>query len=122
MTITFIIPTIGRNSLKNSILSIQNQTNSNWKIIVVFDGIQSTVEENEKMKTICIDKTGIDHPGQHGRAGKVRNAAFDYVSTELIAFLDDDDIITPDYVEFTTNEFHNNPCVDIVINSLKKPN
>ncbi len=41
--ITFIIPTIGRKTLINSIESIINQTITDWKIIVIFDGIKSNI-------------------------------------------------------------------------------
>ena len=40
--ITFIIPTIGRETLNHSINSIINQTNKNWKCIIVFDGVKTT--------------------------------------------------------------------------------
>jgi glycosyltransferase involved in cell wall biosynthesis len=43
-SITFIIPTIGRNTLEKAIQSIEKQTNNNWKIIIIFDGIQSTLK------------------------------------------------------------------------------
>ena len=35
--ITFIIPTIGRESLKNTLLSLQNQNIENWSAIIIFD-------------------------------------------------------------------------------------
>ena len=57
--ITFIIPTIGRNTLINSIKSIENQTNSNWQIIIIFDGIKSNIEiSNPKIKILEIEKKG----------------------------------------------------------------
>ena len=39
-SITFIIPTIGRNTLEKAIQSIENQSINEWKIIVIFDGIK----------------------------------------------------------------------------------
>ena len=38
--ITFIIPTIGRDTLLNSINSLFNQTIKEWKAIIIFDGIK----------------------------------------------------------------------------------
>lgn len=41
--VTFIIPTIGRDTLSKTIDSLINQTNPNWKAIIVFDGIPSNI-------------------------------------------------------------------------------
>ena len=38
--ITFIIPTIGRDTLSNTIKSLEEQTNQNWNAIIIFDGIK----------------------------------------------------------------------------------
>ena len=45
--ITFIIPTIGRQTLPRTIQSLKNLQNSNWKAIVIFDAILSRLEEFE---------------------------------------------------------------------------
>ena len=37
--ITFIIPTIGRLSLNDTINSLINLENKNWKALIIFDGI-----------------------------------------------------------------------------------
>ena len=44
--ITFIIPSIGRNSLLNTINSLKNQNNNNWKAIIIFDGCKNILDEN----------------------------------------------------------------------------
>ena len=38
--ITFIIPTIGRLSLNDTINSLINLENKNWKALIIFDGIK----------------------------------------------------------------------------------
>lgn len=45
--ITFIIPTIGRETLGLSISSLLKQDTQNWKAIIVFDGIEPNIK--------CID-------------------------------------------------------------------
>ena len=45
--ITFIVPTIGRISLNNSIKSLLNQTIENWNAIIIFDGIKCNIENND---------------------------------------------------------------------------
>ena len=41
--ITFIIPTIGRETLKNTLISLQNQTIENWNAIIIFDGCNQNI-------------------------------------------------------------------------------
>ena len=38
--VTFIIPTIGRDSLQMAINSLYQQTIWDWKAIIIFDGIE----------------------------------------------------------------------------------
>jgi glycosyltransferase involved in cell wall biosynthesis len=112
--ITFIIPTIGRNTLINSINSLKNQTIQNWNAIIIFDGINSNIniDDNRIMILEC-EKKGINI----NSAGEVRNYGMNYVKSKYIAFLDDDDIIENDYIETFYNEikFYNNLDLDVVI-------
>jgi glycosyltransferase involved in cell wall biosynthesis len=115
MSVTFVIPTIGRNTLEHSINSIINQTNDNWKIIVVFDGIKpnlpSHFSSHSNINIFEIKKTGQDV----NSAGNVRNYGMAQVNTEYIAFLDDDDTIDIDYVEVFFQEIANYPNTDCLI-------
>ena len=99
--ITFIIPTIGRETLNNSIDSILNQTNKNWKCIIVFDGVKNNFDINHKNIEIYeIEKT----KGVINQASDVRNYGIQKANSNWIAFLDDDDTIADDYVEIFYNE------------------
>jgi glycosyltransferase involved in cell wall biosynthesis len=114
--ITFIIPTIGRESLNNSIKSLLNQTIKNWKAIIIFDGIKSNIDINdERIKIIEIDKIGKDF----NSAGEVRNYGMKLVETKWIAFLDDDDIIAHDYIDFFYKELYINDKLDVLIYRMK---
>jgi glycosyltransferase involved in cell wall biosynthesis len=94
--VTFIIPTIGRKSLIDSIKSIQNQSLNNWEIIIIFDGVESNIIiDDDRIKIIEIEKKGINK----NSAGLVRNEGMKYVNTKWIAFLDDDDFLKNDYIE-----------------------
>jgi glycosyltransferase involved in cell wall biosynthesis len=49
--LTFIIPTIGRDTLHRTIESLEKQANNNWNAIVIFDGCNPTIEtKNDKIK------------------------------------------------------------------------
>jgi glycosyltransferase involved in cell wall biosynthesis len=116
--ITFIIPTIGRESLKDSIKSLQNQTCKNWNAIIIFDGVKCNIENNDKrIKIIEIRKVGLGA----NSAGLVRNHGISMVYTKWVAFLDDDDTISPDYIELFYNDIekYNNIDLDVIIFRMK---
>ena len=101
--ITFIIPSIGRNSLLNTIDSLKNQNNNNWKAIIIFDGCKSILNENYINNQISfheIEKTNC----VINQASDVRNYALQFVESNWIAFLDDDDTISNDYVDYFLNQ------------------
>lgn len=124
--ITFIVPTIGRKTLDRSIGSILNQTNPNWKCTIVFDGIpiiekinykdeEYSLVDDTRFKFIRIDKTGNLNDSSYksgGQAGLVRNAGILASKSKWIAFLDDDDTISANYVELLRKKYNN---YDVVI-------
>jgi glycosyltransferase involved in cell wall biosynthesis len=92
--ITFIIPTIGRPTLVRTLESIQQNTDDDWNAIVMFDGIEPTLEsEDPRIRIMSMEKIG-----KLNYAGRVRNQAICFAETEWIGFVDDDDIIKPTYV------------------------
>lgn len=106
--ITFIIPTINRDSLSSAINSIKNQTSSNWKIIVAGDGFvpMELKQENADNRILFIASP------RKQSAGEVRNWASKFVMTEWVGFLDDDDELYPEYVS-KWNELKN--LSDVII-------
>jgi glycosyltransferase involved in cell wall biosynthesis len=110
--VTFIIPTIGRDTLRRTIQSLEKQTNDNWKAIIIFDSCSPTVELNsEKIQIIQIQKKG---EGSNS-AGNVRNEGIKLATTEWIAFVDDDDTIASNYVETLYNEIQEFNNIDVII-------
>jgi len=113
--ITFIIPSIGRPTLKRTLLSLQKLNVKEWKAIVVFDGVEKCEHiVDERISYTRIEKTGILN-----HAGKVRNYGIQMASTSWIGFVDDDDTLTEDYLD----EFHHlsnkyNP--DVIVFRMKK--
>jgi len=133
--ITFIIPTVGRDTLKNTIDSLFNQTCAEWKAIIIFDGVKPILSKNaednqtqnlsatiERSKTMpeniqhygtIDDRFQILHTEKMERqqgfnsAGYVRNYGIRFVTTEWIAFVDDDDTIKSTYIETFLSEMSN---------------
>jgi glycosyltransferase involved in cell wall biosynthesis len=99
--VTFIIPSIGRDTLKTTICSLINQTNPNWKAIIIFDGISPTeIIDDNRITVVQCSKLG---EGQNS-AGLVRNYGILLAETEWIAFVDDDDVIKSTYIDIFLNE------------------
>jgi len=96
--ITFIIPSINRESLKRAINSLINQTNNNWRAIIIYDGVDVTEFDDDRVIIKKIKKLGDNSP-THGISGLVRNEGIKLVKTEWIGFLDDDDSLHKDYVK-----------------------
>jgi len=99
--ITFIIPTIGRPTLVNTVACLLNQTNPNWKAIIIFDGIEPTISDlDNRIQIIRSPKLGTGY----NSAGHVRNFGILNATTEWVAFVDDDDGLKTSYVEVFLNE------------------
>ena len=107
---TFIIPTIGRDSLKFAIESALTQDNTH--IVVVNDNINPRdVIEDARI-------TYIQNKYSSGSAGSVRNCGIEYalsnIQTEYISFLDDDDYITNNFTDILKLY----PTYDLLIHSI----
>lgn len=100
--ITFIIPTIGRSTLTKSIESLKKLNFKNWRAVVVFDGIEPNIKEyDNRIKIVKLNKK----VGQgRNSAGNVRNYGYNFVNTEWVGFLDDDDTLNPYYIDYLYND------------------
>ena len=123
--ITFIIPTIGRDTLARAIDSVMEQkitvNNNIWKIIIIFDGIEPNLKGDKYINHPQITIKSCPKMGLGvNSAGLVRNWGMNYVETEWTAFLDDDDIISPDYIERFMDEMKEmNGDLDVLIFRMK---
>jgi len=104
--ITFIIPTIGRPSLNDTVNSILSQTCQEWYVVIVFDGIEPNFEIHDDRIQIVqfAGEISESHKSNEHRAGCVRNYGVQFVTTEWIAFVDDDDTLRQNYVEVFLEE------------------
>lgn len=102
--ITFIIPSINRPTIENTIQSLLNQTNPNWECFVLYDGVIGKEFDDPRVKTFNLEKLGRKGE-RHGNAGLVRNEGIKMCKTEWIGFLDDDDTINPDYVKTLVDKY-----------------
>lgn len=108
--ITFLIPSIGRETLLRTIDSLYKQTNNSWECYVGFDGIRESdinfnLPKDERINyRFYQEKSGVVNTNKFGHscAGHVRNKLIDETirgKSKWIGFVDDDDSLTEDYVE-----------------------
>lgn len=114
VTVSFIVPSIGRTTLSDTLQTLQSMTvvpSVEWEALVVFDGVSRTIDEQQQIKVMEIDKCGQGH----NSAGLVRNAGIQQCTSDWVAFVDDDDRVTPDYLVRFKEEWTNHPEADVIL-------
>ena len=125
--VTFIIPTIGRDSLLRALESLFKQTVWDGKAIVIFDGIEPTITvADPRVTLITCEKKGITDVTVSGDqrnngAGNVRNYGIKKCNTEWVAFLDDDDTLAHTYIETFYNELNVTYNPSVVLFRMRHP-
>lgn len=96
--LNIIIPTIGRSSLMDAVMSLSAQTHPDWRAFVVGDGMMPNMEWDD-------GRISIHRAPNFKNASLVRNYALRFIpsafgqSDDWVGFLDDDDILCDQYVE-----------------------
>jgi len=117
--VTFIVPSKGRDTIARSLESLVNQTDHRWEAIVVFDG--GVQQEPPKSSTLSymsdprIRNYSMPQMGEQNFAALPRNFGMGKASSEWLAFVDDDDVLSCDYVARLWEESRLNPLVETVI-------
>lgn len=128
--VTFCIPTIWRDSLQDALDSLEDQTHDDWQCVVIGDGNGDWEGEPAYLKNRREHwrDDGRIHFGwvaRTGSAGLTRNMAIRVARLEFpsqwIAFLDDDDAVSPFYVENLRN-YHDALEPDVVVSRMFHPN
>jgi len=89
--ISIILPTYNRADLIiETIESIQQQTYSNWELIIIDDGSDDNTEE--VIAQIKDERIQFYKAGRIGIVGKIKNTGIAKANGELIAFIDSDDL------------------------------
>ena len=114
MKVLFIIPSVNRPTLQDTLKSLLMQTCCQWSALVLLDGMSQTMFDeisrdtkrwisDERIEYKCISKRGKGI----NQAGEVRNVGLDMVQkrdAKWVAFVDDDDTLSPHYVHSLVSE------------------
>jgi glycoprotein-N-acetylgalactosamine 3-beta-galactosyltransferase len=127
--ISFIIPsTLRRATLNRTIESLQKQSRSNWEAIVGVDLAISNLTEKQvasaslsfkqdrRVRYVPITFGSTNRGGEDNRAGEVRNQIIrNYATAKWVAFVDDDDTLSPDYIEHWETGRQHDQSADVII-------
>lgn len=115
--VSFITPTLGRQSLKRMIQSLLNLKDWNWRSYIIFDGIDpiNITGLNPDIDYLKDNNFIVSKVDKLGHAGLVRNTVLNKIDTEWIAFVDDDDSLKESYINSLRYYQSNNSDKDIII-------
>jgi glycosyltransferase involved in cell wall biosynthesis len=111
--VTVVLPTHNRPALlAEAVASVYAQTFTDWELIVVDDAsnppVSLAIHSEQRSKVRC-----LRHPqSQGGAAGK--NTGIAAARGEIFAFLDDDDLYDPHYLERALAILDKHPQVDVL--------
>lgn len=104
---TFIIPTIGRPTLNRA---VRSALETSARVLVVADDRNIQLETHPSLSIVYT-------PTPLRSGGLSRNYGVKLAETPWVSFLDDDDAVTPDYVE----RLEECPSCDVVIFRMQHP-
>jgi hypothetical protein len=132
--VTFIIPSKNRETLYNTLVALQEQTDDDWSACIVFhqnwDGGVELSDDDIPRKTFLLMATDrrIDWYYLHVNSssfennknggGYFRNKGVELSSntqSKWIALVDDDDIVSPNYVQYLKEESTQSPDQEVII-------
>lgn len=108
--VSVIIPTHNRPILLvEALTSLLAQTFTDWEALIVDDASTTPVTIDEGDKRIRV----LHHSSSQGGAA-AKNTGIKGASAEILAFLDDDDLYAPQYLERALGILDRNPNLDVV--------
>jgi glycosyltransferase involved in cell wall biosynthesis len=109
--VSIVIPAYNADrTILETIESVQNQTFTDFEIIVINDG--STDRTLEVLQSISDDRLKI-FTYENGGVSTARNRGIAHAVGEFIAFLDSDDLWTPDKLELQYAALKHNPTAGV---------
>lgn len=114
---TFVIPTIGRDTLRRTLQSVIDQTDPDWNAIVVADGLTADWTP-PWMHTRILHAHTLKRLGVNNHGGMARNHALSNYVGAWVAFVDDDDRVDPNYVRWLKEDSKDR---DVVVFHMRLP-
>lgn len=94
--VTVVIPSMGRwHLLEQTLEKVLGQEGVSPRVLVVLDA-RAGDEVRDRIAELQTDRVSVVTDDRGGGPGPARNVGVDHVTTEWVAFLDDDDLWSPD--------------------------
>ena len=121
--ISIVIPVynIEEKLLMECINSILNQTYNNYEICIADDNStnEETINTLKKLETMD-SRIKIIYRKKNGHISEATNSAISITNGEFIAFMDDDDLITPNALYEVVKSLNENPNIDMIYSDEDK--
>src|SRR5262249_10266383 len=114
--ISVVLPTRNRATfLPMAVASVQAQSYANWELLIVDDGSDDeTPERLAALDDPRIRSFRVPHAG----SSAARNAALDQATGDIIAYLDDDNVMHPLWLKAVAWAFCQRPNVDVLYGAI----
>ena len=114
--ISVVLPTRNRATfLPMAVASVRAQSYANWELLIVDDGSDDeTPERLAAFDDSRIQPLRIPHAGSNA----ARNAALDRATGDIIAYLDDDNVMHPSWLKAVAWAFDKRPNVDVLYGGI----
>jgi glycosyltransferase involved in cell wall biosynthesis len=97
--VSVVLPTHNRpDLLREAIISVSQQTLNDWELIIIDDGSVPEIDLEKLSINVKGDIKVVRHPIPQGGAA-AKNTGIIHSKGEYLAFLDDDDLFAPEYLE-----------------------
>ena len=114
--ISVVLPTRNRATyLPMAVASVQAQSYANWELLVVDDGSDDeTPERLAALDDPRIRSLRVPHAGSYA----ARNVALDQATGDIVAYLDDDNVMHPLWLKAVVWAFDQRPNVDVLYGAV----
>ena len=116
--VTFVTPSIGRDTVGRTVRSLLAMQNPAWKSLVGFDAVdQALIDHLDLPQDDRIAYINLPAKAGGGRnfGGGVRSQLISQIDSPWIAFVDDDDTLRPDYIDRLIDETQRHPAARCVV-------
>lgn len=118
--VSFVVPTMGRPTLLRTINSLVAQKDGDYEAIIVPDPAHTSRKPVRQLADTRFSYIKAPRSAA-GSAGLLRNEGIRHATGRWIAFVDDDDRITPEYVVHLKEHVADEPTADVVIFRMADP-
>lgn len=101
--VSFIIPTVGRDTLTRALRSLVGQTDADWQAMVIADAVEAWHLAPFDPRIFSVNLPEKVGGGGHC-SGQIRNLGMTMMSSEWFGFVDDDDRLDHRYVRWLREE------------------